>query len=33
MKYFVLEKEKKLNFNPSPKSNQVFNPSKLKHDK
>ena len=23
----------KLNFNPSPKSNQVFNPSKLKHDK
>ena len=23
----------KLNFNPSPKSNQIFNPSKLKHDK
>ena len=23
----------KLNFNPSPKSNQVFNPSKLKHYK
>ena len=23
----------KLNFNPSPISHQVFNPSKLKHDK
>ena len=23
----------KLNFNPSPKSNQVFNPSKFKHNK
>ena len=23
----------KLNFNPSPKSNKIFNPSKLKHDK
>ena len=24
---------REINFNPSPNSNQIFNPSKLKHDK